>query len=189
MTPRASAISCLGHAAEVPHLDDLSHARVERGHLVERLVNAKNLLLARQSRPTDLRRQADVPQSPAAPRCLAATSEIDDDRAHDAPGPSHEVDPVLQSQSSRAGKPEIRFVHERRRIEEGVAAATPQPHAGQPSQLCVRGRKQAIGRLGIAPLGAMDQLCQADAIVHGEQQRRRGYGVGGGKRLREVWRN
>ena len=81
--------------------------------LVERLVHAQDLAFHRCTHlALDLGRQRE-PRHAAAPAVrLAAAGKVDYDGTHDAARPAHEVDPVVQLQSSGAGKAEIGLVYQ-----------------------------------------------------------------------------
>ena len=49
----------------------------------------------------------------AAPFSVPAAGEVDDHRSHDAAGPAHEVDAVLEPQAAGAGEAEVGLVDER----------------------------------------------------------------------------
>jgi hypothetical protein len=103
----------LCHPAEIAHLHHLRHARVQRGHFIERLVHAQNLLLAGHGVGADLRCQRDAIHSGTAPRRVTLTSEVNDDGAHDACRPAHEVQAILQPQTTGSSESQITLVHER----------------------------------------------------------------------------
>ncbi len=156
----------LGQAAEVAQLDDLGQTRIERGELVERLMDGEDLFRAAAALVGKPRRQRHVRRASAAPIGGAAARKVDDDRPHHASGPSQEVHSVLEVQGTGRRKAQIRFVHQRTRIEQRVA--TPgQPPPCQLAEIGVGRGEQPLSRVGIAILGAVNQIGQVDRIVHG----------------------
>ena len=87
---------------------------------------------------------------------------FDNHRPHDPPRPVHEMDAILQLQAAGGGEAEIGLVDQRGRVEQGAAPPGAKPGAGELAQLGIGGGKQRVGGGGVATLGAMNQLCQAD---------------------------
>ena len=96
----------------------------------------------------------------------AAAREIDDDRAHDPAGPVQKVHAVLDVQRPGRRKAQVRLVHQRARVEQRIASAGNEPDPGEPAQIGIGRGEQAIGRVRIALLGAMNQISQVKSIVH-----------------------
>src|SRR4029079_6078817 len=109
--------------AEVAQLDHLRHPAVELRQLVESLVDVKDLLGARGDSVGHLEGEAYVGRAAPAPDGPALASEVDDDRAHHAPGVPHEMHAVLELQALVAREAKVGLVDERARVSERVAAA------------------------------------------------------------------
>jgi hypothetical protein len=104
---------------------------------------------------------------PAPPsRGLAPANEVHDHGAHDASGVVHEVKAVLEQRSARFHEPKVPLVHERRGVEQDVAAAGAQAGPRHAAKLSIGGGEQLVSRLRIAFLRAMDQVGQVDRCVH-----------------------
>jgi hypothetical protein len=135
------------------------------GHLVECLVHAHDLPFSVGRLRADRRRQREPGHAAAAAIRQPAPRNIDDDRAHHPSGPAHEVGAIPQAKASCSREAEIRFVHQRGRVEQRVAPARAEACAGKPLQLVVDRREQPICGIRIAFLCPMDEFRQAARVI------------------------
>ena len=104
----------LRHPAEVPHFHDLSHARVERSQLVERVVHPQNLTFTARGASPDLRCQRDLGSS-LPPRRSACRCRAKSTMTERITRPVHRMKCTrsVSRRRFRRDKTEVRFVHER----------------------------------------------------------------------------
>ena len=157
----------LGQAAEVAQLDDLGQARIERGELVERLMDGEDLFraagCARRRAPSSARRAAAPPPRRSAVRRRAKSTMTD-----------RITRPAQRRKCTRSSRFKAPDAAKRKYdsctsepVSSSVSRPPGQPHPCQLAEVGVRRGEQPVSRVGIAFLGAMNQIGQVDRIVHG----------------------
>jgi hypothetical protein len=97
--------------------------------------------------------------SPAAPRGAGlAPRLLDEDVAHDAGGGEEEVLPRLPGDVALVGQPQVRLVHQGRRLQGLAGGQVSHASAGQLVQLLIHDSHQALRRRGVASLSRPQQF-------------------------------
>ena len=96
----------------------------------------------------------------------SAPREIDDHGPHHLGSPAQKVDAVVEMQGAGGGEAQVRFVHQRRRIEQRIAPARGKPDARQLAEIGVHRGKQTVGGRGVPFFCTLNQIGQVQAIVH-----------------------
>jgi hypothetical protein len=114
-------------------------------------------------------RQGDALRIAAAPLGQARASAVHDHRPHDPRCVAEERAPVVEGQLAGLDQAQVGLVHQRGRVQHGVAAAAAQARVGQAPQLLVGGREQRIPGCTVPVLHARQQhregLAHAPTLV------------------------
>ena len=157
----------LGEAAEIAQLDDLGQPRIESRRDRRALREPRGSLppfrpCSSASPVVSVTCGAPPPRRSAVRR--RAKSTMTERMTRPAQRRKCTRSSMFSAPARRKAK--IRLVDERARVEQRTASAGHEPQPCQPAQIGVGRGEQAVGRVGIALLGAMNQIGQVEAIVH-----------------------
>ena len=154
-----------GQSAEEPQFGDPGFTLIERGQLVESVMEIEHVNVA----PRALRGVgAEGHASPApGPLChLMGARPIDEDTPHHLARHREELRTVLPDGAILIDEAKVDLVHERRRLKCFTSALTPKERRRSPSELTVHRRDQLIPRLEVALVPCLEKGGDIDGPVH-----------------------
>src|SRR6185436_8296389 len=107
-----------------------------------------------------------VTGSPSSKVTRGCPRPLDQDLPHRVRRDGAEVRPVLPALGPILQQLQIRFVHQRRRLQRLARALTFEIVRGEPAQLGVDHRHQRLERRLVAPRGAIDELVDRRRVGH-----------------------
>jgi hypothetical protein len=152
----------LGHAGEVPQLDDVGGPRIDGGELLERFVDADDQIFVARVCDRQIGDQRQARLASAAALGAAAARDVDDHRPHDLGRPAAEVEAVGELQAAGSGEPEVRLLDQGSGVERRRARMAAQPRAGEFPQQRIALFEERLSRRGVALLRPLEESGQLD---------------------------
>ena len=152
-------------SAEEPQFGDPGFTLIERGKLVESVIEIEHVNVALRALSGVLgERHASPPPGPL--RHLMGARTIDEDAPHHLGRHREELRAVLPDGAILIDQTKVDLVHERRRLQRLTRALAPKERRRSPSELIVHSRDQLIPRLEVALVPCLEKGGDIDGPVH-----------------------
>lgn len=152
-------------AAEETKLDQLLARRIERTETFERVVQGENVMVGRLIRRNPAVERDATPRT-ATPGGRPAPGCIHENLTHGARGDAEEMRPALEIECRPAREPNVRLVHQSRRLECVPRTFMTELLCGETPQLRVHEPKKLVGLCGIGQIELTQNLCDPDSVRH-----------------------
>ena len=150
---RTSAISVRGQAAKELELDDSALARIDRGELIERVLEGDEIYILRRARLIRVAERNFLYVAAAFAGGMLARVVHENAPHHDR-CETDELRAVPPVHLPLVDQPKVRLVDERGRLERVIVPLAKQIRGGEPAQLVVHERQYLIARalVAVAPV-------------------------------------